>query len=111
MIRRPPRSTLFPYTTLFRSLAHQHRRGRHHAVGLGLGAVGFRRRGGALRLRGEPRSHERGERTRGEQRDDARCESSVHCPPPAPPPFFAGGGGGGPGLTDGRVPTLSRRRA
>src|SRR5258705_7395970 len=25
MIRRPPRSTLFPYTTLFRS----HRRGRH----------------------------------------------------------------------------------
>src|SRR2546425_6586906 len=28
MIRRPPRSTLFPYTTLFRSLAHvPHRRG------------------------------------------------------------------------------------
>src|SRR3712207_7620905 len=26
MIRRPPRSTLFPYTTLFRSLAPQ----RHH---------------------------------------------------------------------------------
>src|SRR2546428_2372534 len=25
MIRRPPRSTLFPYTTLFRSLALQHR--------------------------------------------------------------------------------------
>src|SRR2546430_10049824 len=25
MIRRPPRSTLFPYTTLFRSLAIQHR--------------------------------------------------------------------------------------
>src|SRR5258708_20400975 len=24
MIRRPPRSTLFPYTTLFRSLNHQH---------------------------------------------------------------------------------------
>src|SRR2546422_6878450 len=24
MIRRPPRSTLFPYTTLFRSLAAQH---------------------------------------------------------------------------------------
>src|SRR4051794_41214906 len=23
MIRRPPRSTLFPYTTLFRSVAHQ----------------------------------------------------------------------------------------
>src|SRR3712207_8781629 len=26
MIRRPPRSTLFPYTTLFRSLAAHHRR-------------------------------------------------------------------------------------
>src|SRR3989440_12367624 len=25
MIRRPPRSTLFPYTTLFRSRAHEHR--------------------------------------------------------------------------------------
>src|SRR3712207_7029230 len=25
MIRRPPRSTLFPYTTLFRSLAHDRR--------------------------------------------------------------------------------------
>src|SRR5258708_26567140 len=24
MIRRPPRSTLFPYTTLFRSVAHRH---------------------------------------------------------------------------------------
>src|SRR3712207_7270042 len=26
MIRRPPRSTLFPYTTLFRSLTHGHAR-------------------------------------------------------------------------------------
>src|SRR3712207_8764246 len=32
MIRRPPRSTLFPYTTLFRSPAHGQRGGRpaHH---------------------------------------------------------------------------------
>src|SRR3712207_6993287 len=29
MIRRPPRSTLFPYTTLFRSLATQVRKGRY----------------------------------------------------------------------------------
>src|SRR3712207_8122068 len=28
MIRRPPRSTLFPYTTLFRSLPDQHRQQR-----------------------------------------------------------------------------------
>src|SRR2546422_5164245 len=27
MIRRPPRSTLFPYTTLFRSVAGQHQAG------------------------------------------------------------------------------------
>src|SRR2546430_8448007 len=31
MIRRPPRSTLFPYTTLFRSRAAQLARGRAHA--------------------------------------------------------------------------------
>src|SRR3712207_7340317 len=29
MIRRPPRSTLFPYTTLFRSLSGRGRRGLH----------------------------------------------------------------------------------
>src|SRR2546422_1673947 len=35
MIRRPPRSTLFPYTTLFRSLifcAHPDDEGAHHGV-------------------------------------------------------------------------------
>src|SRR3712207_8129618 len=36
MIRRPPRSTLFPYTTLFRS--------HHHAVGRHGGGAGDRRR-------------------------------------------------------------------
>src|SRR3712207_7442126 len=30
MIRRPPRSTLFPYTTLFRSQADEHRAGVAH---------------------------------------------------------------------------------
>src|SRR5688572_31272552 len=29
MIRRPPRSTLFPYTTLFRSVAQRRREWRH----------------------------------------------------------------------------------
>src|SRR2546429_2702806 len=37
MIRRPPRSTLFPYTTLFRSPPHHLKphilRGRRHATG------------------------------------------------------------------------------
>src|SRR5690606_40613151 len=49
--RRPPRSTLFPYTTLFRSLLVQHRadrlrahtavhgRGHHHRLGLQLPQV------------------------------------------------------------------------
>src|SRR3712207_7797681 len=34
MIRRPPRSTLFPYTTLFRSHAHGHLAGAlgHHVA-------------------------------------------------------------------------------
>src|SRR3712207_7381864 len=32
MIRRPPRSTLFPYTTLFRSVVAQHRVGGDVAV-------------------------------------------------------------------------------
>src|SRR5438477_13178990 len=40
LIRRPPRSTLFPYTTLFRSLRKH--RGRSH---------GHRRRGGRARPR------------------------------------------------------------
>src|SRR2546430_11739024 len=32
MIRRPPRSTLFPYTTLFRSQRGAHRHRRAHAI-------------------------------------------------------------------------------
>src|SRR2546427_6842948 len=58
MIRRPPRSTLFPYTTLFRSDVGQHRddqhdagdpqqpapaeeRGAHGAQSLGIGVEGL----------------------------------------------------------------------
>src|SRR2546427_5270270 len=42
MIRRPPRSTLFPYTTLFRSL-HDHVRGRARQFHLvaGAGSIGI----------------------------------------------------------------------
>src|SRR2546426_2071807 len=42
MIRRPPRSTLFPYTTLFRSRATHHRR-------VGRGGRGGARGGAVLR--------------------------------------------------------------
>src|SRR2546422_4188829 len=45
MIRRPPRSTLFPYTTLFRSRP----RGRAAGGRRGSGPVGARRRGARLR--------------------------------------------------------------
>src|SRR2546422_3875806 len=34
MIRRPPRSTLFPYTTLFRSGEYRSRRGAHYPAHL-----------------------------------------------------------------------------
>src|SRR2546428_6750355 len=36
MIRRPPRSTLFPYTTLFRSLLQQLIRALHDLLEIGL---------------------------------------------------------------------------
>src|SRR5260221_2609517 len=61
MIRRPPRSTLFPYTTLFRSPAHpqQHCRGPHGHTGrrgpcravLPVARQRLRYRPGALHLR------------------------------------------------------------
>src|SRR5256885_8266310 len=38
MIRRPPRSTLFPYTTLFRSHPHRHSQPQHQRAGLRRGA-------------------------------------------------------------------------
>src|SRR3989475_3272113 len=59
MIRRPPRSTLFPYTTLFRSVGRQtleHHRGallRAHAIREPHDAVG--RHEGVLRIRTEDR--------------------------------------------------------
>src|SRR2546425_8851757 len=53
MIRRPPRSTLFPYTTLFRSHEDEHQ-GRRLAQVLGQMA----RRGPHARRGGELRSEE-----------------------------------------------------
>src|SRR2546422_1848344 len=59
MIRRPPRSTLFPYTTLFRS---RHSPSRHPRRGPG----------GPRRLRRSPRSRQR--RSRSPRRGDRRSE-------------------------------------
>src|SRR2546422_2055751 len=44
MIRRPPRSTLFPYTTLFRSRGpphHMNRKARQELIGIGALAIGL----------------------------------------------------------------------
>src|SRR5690349_22540220 len=69
MIRRPPRSTLFPYTTLFRSQLQ--RRGE-------AGDEGVRRRGaGARRQRGPAvGAGARGRRAAGEDRKSTRLNSS-----------------------------------
>src|SRR5438034_6686616 len=39
MIRRPPRSTLFPYTTLFRSVIHLERPPERGMLGVGVAAA------------------------------------------------------------------------
>src|SRR5262245_65203302 len=49
MIRRPPRSTLFPYTTLFRSNVRGDQRRDAIALCLRLAALGFRRAGALVR--------------------------------------------------------------
>src|SRR5437879_7989601 len=57
MIRRPPRSTLFPYTTLFRSLVRRANRRRRHRAGL----ARLRRRWPALVERADGSSASRSE--------------------------------------------------
>src|SRR2546427_5045609 len=54
MIRRPPRSTLFPYTTLFRSLDALIRRDGSSLFGLGNRWATFGRVSGAWRVAQEP---------------------------------------------------------
>src|SRR3712207_7842668 len=48
MIRRPPRSTLFPYTTLFRSLLRGRRAGLADVVAADRNRVPVRHLGGAV---------------------------------------------------------------
>src|SRR3712207_8463076 len=68
MIRRPPRSTLFPYTTLFRSGAEENGasvgRDRRVTVRMGGDPNGFRRR---LSRRGCRPDHCCGQRRRSEE--------------------------------------------
>src|SRR3712207_8971137 len=70
MIRRPPRSTLFPYTTLFRSgragaaagpartVRHHRRRPRRGGDGPSLRSAGLSRHPRALRRRSEEHTSE-----------------------------------------------------
>src|SRR3712207_8697624 len=64
MIRRPPRSTLFPYTTLFRSVAGV-RRARRGSAG---------RRNPAIRPRGAAHAAEPGRPRRSDRATLARSE-------------------------------------
>src|SRR2546430_6532866 len=67
MIRRPPRSTLFPYTTLFRSPARRQRQHRH-----GLGGQGG---GGRLHAGGGLVQHDRSE----EHTSELQSQSNLVC--------------------------------
>src|SRR5256886_10754047 len=83
MIRRPPRSTLFPYTTLFRSLHH---RGDRRVVVEAFGVGGdFLDR--LVQLAGDLRGQPRG-RARGQSRGLV-CRSPYFVPK-APNPHDAG---------------------
>src|SRR5690348_17999905 len=66
MIRRPPRSTLFPYTTLFRSLPHARLARRRR-----------RRRAGHLAAAG-PRGPDRGAQPRRSEEHTSELQSPVH---------------------------------
>src|SRR3712207_8862685 len=78
MIRRPPRSTLFPYTTLFRSRHDAAVIGRPQAAGRAVARLVADHGGAAHRYPG-PREHvvdARGERRRGIDRKSTRLNSS-----------------------------------
>src|SRR2546426_8847730 len=71
MIRRPPRSTLFPYTTLFRSLSRSERRRDLHARRIpGGGPEGLPARAGAR--------HGRSDQERREGRDVLVLREDAH---------------------------------
>src|SRR2546430_4849412 len=81
MIRRPPRSTLFPYTTLFRSGQRQdrvrHGQQRQHGSASELPGVGARQDQGApRRQRGRRLSHGRQDEAHRADRKSTRLNSS-----------------------------------
>src|SRR2546430_7446471 len=81
MIRRPPRSTLFPYTTLFRSPVRQHDRGRCHVklvLSTHLPRSALRR--GRLRHRGRADAAPRAASPRSEEHtSELQSQSNLVC--------------------------------
>src|SRR5437764_5918996 len=76
MIRRPPRSTLFPYTTLFRSLAAREHRRLNQRPGTGHSAAHDEKLG-VERVTGSGGSTTR--RPRRPDRKSTRLNSSHRC--------------------------------
>src|SRR2546426_5906040 len=76
MIRRPPRSTLFPYTTLFRS---RHRPAQHGLQLPRSGAQGAGRGGGRHELTPPPR-RERGSLASGMEKRSEEHTSELQSP-------------------------------
>src|SRR2546429_7297908 len=74
MIRRPPRSTLFPYTTLFRSLCH---RTRAEPLNHGNGGAAHWGKGSRRRCRCRSPSHHPGADGRSEEHT-SELQSRLH---------------------------------
>src|ERR1035441_10287869 len=96
MIRRPPRSTLFPYTTLFRSHRREPRPRRHHHAGRCRGGGGDPRQ---QRLGGGGLAVPFGFRKQDDKPADSVEASAAMGPAPVPRPV-AGRGIAFDGLTE-----------
>src|SRR2546425_3536437 len=70
MIRRPPRSTLFPYTTLFRSVRATGQQGRHARLPAATGPAGGVRPPGGRSGHGGPRPGQPAELRQGAGRSE-----------------------------------------
>src|SRR5688572_32385593 len=86
MIRRPPRSTLFPYTTLFRSEVHLYAEARDAGDGGDLAGPGFTgaesgdERVVRVRLHGVQARPGRGRRRRSEEHtSELQSQSNLVC--------------------------------
>src|SRR2546422_1963473 len=80
MIRRPPRSTLFPYTTLFRSRSARRDRARVLAVRVAAGGAAAARARGPVCRRPRGRAAVRAGRRRGTRSEEhtSELQSRLH---------------------------------